>query len=78
MSSEHLHVVIVSSDRKRKAAGNTIACGVRIRALQRATGEHGLLGIVEGDSAELFPIANQLIFDNDLVDSKFALQRVNM
>ena len=72
--SEHLHVVIVSSDRKRKAASNTITCWFGIRALQRATGEHGLLGIVEGDSAELFPIADQLVFDDDLVNSKFALQ----
>ena len=78
MSSEHLHVVIVSSDRKRKAASNTVTPRVGVRTLQRATGEHGLLGIVEGDSAKLFPITDQLVFDNDLVDSKFALQRVNM
>lgn len=54
----NLHVVIVSSNRKGEAALDTLACRVGIGAFQRAAGEHGFLGIVEGDSAEFLPVAD--------------------
>jgi len=66
--------VIISSDRKGEAALDPFICRIRVGAFQRAAGKHGFLGIVEGDSTELLPVADQLVLDNDFVDGKFSLQ----
>lgn len=66
--------MIISSNREGKAALNPLASRIRVGTFQCAAGKHGFLGIVEGDSTELLPVADQLVLDNDFVDGKFALQ----
>lgn len=71
----HIHIMIVSSDGKGKATWDAVTRRVGIGAFQGTTGEHCFLGIVEGNSAELLPVAHELVLDDDLMDSKFALVR---
>lgn len=73
----HLHVVVISSNRKRKATLNAFTGRVGIWTLQCAAGEHGLLGIIKGNGSELLPVADELVFNNDFVDSKFSLTIAN-
>ena len=71
----YLHVVVVSSHREREAALNLWVSGIDIRAFQRATGQHGFLVVIESNLSELFPVADQMGFDNDFVECQGALFR---
>lgn len=65
--------MIVSFDGKRKAAIDFGVGGMKIRVSQRTTRQHGFLGIVKGDAAKLFPVADQMVFDNNLMNGEFPL-----
>lgn len=64
--------MIVTSDSERETAWNTLACRVT-RALESAAGEHSFLGVVESNSAELLPVAHQLILHEEFMDCEFTL-----
>ena len=42
-------------------------------ASQSAAGQHGFLLLIEADSRELLPVADELVLDNNLVNGKLAL-----
>ena len=65
--------MIVSFDGKRKAAVDLGVCGMKIRVSQPATRQHGFLETVKGDVTKFFPVADQMVFDNDLMDGEFSL-----
>ena len=65
--------MIVTSYREGEATLDLSINGLGIRILQCATGKHSLLGVVKRNMSKLLPVANQLIFHNDFVDSKLAL-----
>lgn len=65
----HLHIVGVTTNSEGKAASDFRVVGLRIGVLQRAAGQHGLLRVVKGYRAELLPVADEMVLDNDLVDS---------
>lgn len=52
---------------------NPFTRGIGLGIFQGATSEHGLLGVIEGNSAELLPVADQLVLDNNFVNSEFTL-----
>ena len=45
-----------------------------IGIFQRAAGQHGFLRAIEGDGTKFLPIADEMVFDNDFVNSKSALK----
>lgn len=63
----------IPTNRERKAAVDFWVDGAQVRVLQSAACQHGLLRTVESNGTKLFPVADELIFDNDLVDRKLAL-----
>lgn len=69
------HLVLVSPNRKRKAAFQRLISGAVDRALQRAAREERLLVLVECDCAELLPVVDQRLLCQYLVDGKLALDR---
>lgn len=66
---EHSHIVRISPYCKRKTAMDFGLCGTEIWALQRTASQYRFLRVVKGDSAKLFPVANEMILNDDLVDS---------
>ena len=65
--------MIVSFDGKRKAAIDFGVGGMKIRVSQRTTCQHGFLGAVKGNVAKFFPVADQMVFDDNLMNGKFPL-----
>ena len=65
----HVHIVVVSSYGKREAAMDFRMLRVNVGTLQRTTGQHGLLVIVECNLSKLLPVADQMRLDNDLMES---------
>ena len=63
--------MIVSSNCEREAALDSFARPSG--TFQSATGKHGFLSIVEGDGAEFFPVADQLILDDNLMNCELPL-----
>ena len=49
-------------------------CRAQVGILQGAASQHSFLTIIEGNCAKLFPVADELVFDNDFVDRQFPLQ----
>lgn len=74
----HLHVMVIPSNCEREAAGYLSNLRTRRWGTQSTTCEHGFLLLVETDGAEFLPITDQLVLNNDLVDSKFALLMVRL
>jgi hypothetical protein len=74
---ENLHVVVISPDSEREAAMNLSNITTRSRTSQRAARQHSFLLLIEADSAEFFPIADELVFDDDLVNRQLALFATN-
>jgi hypothetical protein len=68
-----LHIVIVAPDGEREA---TLDCILRggTRNFQRTARKHSFLRVVESNSPKFFPIADQLVLYDDLVDGKLALE----
>jgi len=58
---------------ERETAVDLGSCGFEIWALQRAASQHRFLRVVEGDSTKIFPVANEMILDDDLVNSQLSL-----
>ena len=46
-----------------------------IRALERAASQHRFLRIVEGNGTKFFPVADEVVLDNDFVNSQLSLSR---
>ena len=65
--------MIISSNREGEAAWDSFTCAIRVGTFQSAAGEHSLLGIIEGNGTKFFPVADQLILDNDLMNREFTL-----
>ena len=65
--------MIVSADGKREAAVDGLNVCIRRKAAQSTAREHSFLLLVEANGAELFPVTDQLVLDNDLVYCKLAL-----
>ena len=63
----NLHIMIIPLDSKREAAVDLRTFG-HVGTLQRTARQHGFLLLIKADGAELLPIRDQLIFNNDLVD----------
>ena len=68
--------MVVAPDGKRKATLDFVI-GVGAGNFQCTARKHGLLRVVESDCPELLPVADQLVFDNDFVDGKLALELLN-
>jgi hypothetical protein len=68
-----LHVVIVALNGEREA---TLDCILRggTRNFQRTARKHSFLRVVESNRPKFFPIADQLILYDDLVNGKLALE----
>jgi hypothetical protein len=65
--------VVVAPDGEREATLNFILRG-GVRNFQCTARKHGFLRVVKGNRAELFPVADQLVLYDDLMDSKLALE----
>ena len=74
---DDLHVVIVPFYGEREAALNIVICTCQRRP-QCTTRQHGFLLLVKADSAELLPVANKLIFHNEVVYGKLTLTTVSV
>jgi hypothetical protein len=68
-----LHIVVVAPNGEREATLDCILRG-RARNFQRTARKHGFLRVVESNSPELFPIADQLVLYDDLVNGELALE----
>ena len=68
-----LHIVVVSFDGKGEAAMDVQTVSFT-RASQGAAREHRLLLLIEAYGREFLPVANQLVFNNDHMNSKFPLR----
>ncbi len=64
---DDLHVMIVPLDCKREAAVN-LRIVRHFRAPQCTACQHGFLLLIEAYGAEFLPVANELVFHDDLVD----------
>ena len=69
----YTHVVVIPPDGEREAAFDLWICCLEVRVAQCTASEHCFLCLIESNSTELFPVADKLIFDDDLVDRKFTL-----
>jgi hypothetical protein len=72
-----LHVMVVSLDGEREATVN-LRTVRHIGTSQGAARQHSLLLLIEADSAELLPVADQLVFDNDFVDGELSLSQLSV
>jgi hypothetical protein len=68
-----LHIVVVAPNGEREATLDFILGG-GARNFQRTARKHRFLRVVESDSPELFPIADKLVLDDDLVNGELALE----
>ena len=64
--------MVIALDGKGEATRN-LSVPSRVWHLQRAARKHRFLHVVEGNRAELFPVANQLVFFDYLMNGKLAL-----
>jgi hypothetical protein len=67
--------MIVSADCEGETASYPLSRRGSVRVFQRTAREHCLLRVVESNGAEFFPVAHELVFDDNLVDRQFALHR---
>lgn len=58
----------VSSNGKGETAMYLRIFRTRGRILQRAASQHSFLRIIKGNCAKLFPVTDELVFDNDFVN----------
>ena len=68
VNAENLHIVRIPSYCERETAVDFGNCRFEIWALQRAAGQHRFLRVVEGDSTKLFPVADKVILNYNLMD----------
>lgn len=76
MGRVDLHVMCISANCERETAVDLRICRLEVRILQRAASQHGLLSVVEGDGTEFLPVADQVIFDDNLVNGQFSLRAI--
>lgn len=67
-------MIRITTNRERKATGYAFRRVIRTGALEGTACQHCFLGAVKGNGPKLFPIADQLILCDDLVQSQFPLQ----
>lgn len=65
----HLHVIGVPTDCEGKTAANFRVVGFQVGVLQGAARQHRFLRVVECNGAKLLPITNEVVLDDNLVDS---------
>lgn len=65
----HLHVIGVTTNSEGEAASDLRIVRLHVGVLQRTAGQHGFLRVVKGYRAELLPVADEVVLDNDLMDS---------
>jgi hypothetical protein len=68
-----LHIVVVALNGEREATLDCIICS-RARNFQCTARKHGFLRVVESNSSKFFPIADQLVLYDDLVNGELALE----
>lgn len=73
----HSHVVVVPPDSEGKAAFDLGVICFQVGITQRTAREHCLLRLVESNRTELLPVADELVFDYDLVNRELALQKIS-
>ena len=71
--TQNSHVVFIATDCKREATGYFWITRIDFRVLQGATSEHRLLRVVECDGSKLFPVANKMVLDNNVMNRKLSL-----
>ena len=68
-----LHIVVVAPNGEREATLDFFLGGGG-RNFQRTARKHSFLRVVESNSPELFPIADQLVLYDELVNGELALE----
>ena len=68
-----LHIVVVAPNGEREATLDFFLRG-GARNFQRTARKHCFLRVVESNSSELFPIADQLVLYDKLVNGELALE----
>ena len=72
------HVVGITANSKGKAAADSRIFRGRVRVLQRAARKDGLLRLIKRYGAKLFPIADERVFCDDVVDRNLALYTLSV
>jgi hypothetical protein len=70
--------MIISSDSERKATRYPFRWRGGIRVLQGTAREHRFLGVIEGDGTEFLPVAHELVFYDNLMDSQLTLYHTSV
>lgn len=70
--------MVISANCKREATRDLSDFGSRHGTTKGTACEHCLLLLIEADCTEFFPIADQLIFHDDLMDRQLALVDVSV
>ena len=65
--------MVVASYGEGEAAMDFWMLGINIWTLQRAAGQHGLLRTIECNVAKLFPVADQVSFNDNFMECQSAL-----